>query len=610
MHDLSGFNRELVADIKSDADAQGLLRVEVFFNKMGEILAEAGELDTADLCYFEGRWKGRVLQVNGYGGDPRDADGVLNLLICDFRLDDEPQRLNAEDVKRLFRRLIEFLQASQQHEFRDSIEETSLGFGLADLISATWTSITKIKLILLSNREKRARGDAEPAGLIGEIPMTCSIWDLARIQRYVASGQVREELVIDFERDFGKSIPALHVSSDSRSYDNYIAVVPGTQLADIYDKWGARLLEANVRSFLQSRGKINRGIRDTIKDTPGMFFAYNNGITATAEAVLTRDTDAGLVVATAQNLQIVNGGQTTASIHAAKRLAPNQLKDVFVQMKLTIVPPEQSEKVVPKISQFANSQNKVNAADFFSNHPFHIRMEQFSRKILAPRKEDQYRETKWFYERARGQYSDTRAKFTAKERKKFDFDYPRSQYFTKTDLAKFEFSFRGHPHIVSCGAQKNFVAFAKEIGEEWTKCDAQFDETWYRRLISKAVLFRLLEKLVSLQDWYGGYRANIVTYGIAKVAYDAREKDCEVDLDAVWRLQGASPELKEVLIKAAAAANSVITNSPADVQNKSEWAKKPICWATLQKQVIDYGNYFLCCLTDVQPVKSLPRENS
>ena len=599
MLDISEFNRELIAGIQSEADVQGLFTVESFFDKMGDILAEAGELDTVDRCYFEGAWKSRALQVDGYGGDPRDTDGVLSLLICDFHLDDEPQRLNAEDVKRLFRRLIRFLQASRQHEFRESLEETSPGSGLADLIATTWRSTTKVKLILLSNREKRTRCDAEPAGLIDEIPVTRSIWDLVRIQKYIVSGQAREELVINFERDFGRPIPILRASSDSKLFDNYIAVVPGTQLADIYDKWGARLLEANVRSFLQARGKVNRGIRDTIKDEPGMFFSYNNGITATAEAVSIRDTEVGPVLVTAQNLQIVNGGQTTASIHAAKRVAPDQLADVSIQMKLTIVPPEKSEDIVPKISQYANSQNKVNAADFFSNHAFHVRIEEFSRRILAPRKEEQYRETKWFYERARGQYPDAKAKLTAAGRKRFDLDYPRSQYFTKTDLAKFEFSFRGYPHIVSCGAQKNFVAFAKEIGEEWTKCDIQFDEIWYRRLIGKAILFRSLEKLVSLQDWYdGGYRANIVTYGIAKIAHDAREKNLVVDLDALWHLQNVPSDLKEALIKAAAVANSVITNPPTGVRNMSEWAKKPDCWTRLQKQVIDYGPRFLCCLVD------------
>ena len=168
-----------------------------------------------------------------------------------------------------------------------------------------------------------------------------------------------------------------------------------------------------------------------------MFFSYNNGPSATAGAIEVEQTDLGLRLLRADNLQIVNGGQTTASLHAARKTFAEQLELVHVQMKLTIVPREQSEQVVPRISEYANSQNKVNAADFFANHPFHIRTEELSRKVLA-RGEDGYRDTKWFYERARGQYADERGRRTIAERKRFDAEFPRSQFLTKTDLAKFE----------------------------------------------------------------------------------------------------------------------------------------------------------------------------
>ena len=225
----------------------------------------------------------------------------------------------------------------------------------------------------------------------------------------------------------------------------------------------------------------------------------------------------------------------------ALKLVPEQLKDVFVQMKLSIVPAEESEDIVPKISEFANSQNRINAADFFSNHPFHVRMEEFSRRMLVSAPDGGSRETKWFYERARGQYADERGKRTQAARKKFDLEFPRAQYFTKTDLAKFECSYRGEPHIVSRGAQKNFAVFAKAIGEEWSRSKTGFDETWYRRLIAKAIMFRTLEKIVPKQEWYlGGYRANIVTYAIAKVVHDAQQMGSLIDLNAVWKAPSAS----------------------------------------------------------------------
>ena len=191
----------------------------------------------------------------------------------------------------------------------------------------------------------------------------------------------------------------------------------------------------------------------------------------------------------------------------------DQLAQVFVQMKLTVVPPERGEEIVPKISEYANTQNKVNAADFFANHPFHVRMEQFSRGIIFTAREGERHDSKWFYERARGQYLNARAKLTTAQQKSFDLEYPKSQLFTKTDLAKFEFSARGKPEVVSKGAQKNFAEFAKDIGDAWTKREAVYDELWFKRLVAKAIVFRRLETEVPKQPWYeGGYRANVVTY--------------------------------------------------------------------------------------------------
>lgn len=589
----------MIANIRNEADATGIYTVEAFFEMMAAMLSETGELETADRCFFEGK-AGRVnMRVDGYGGDPRDSDGVLSLIICDLHMSEDPGTLHGENLKRLFRHLIEFLEHSRKRDFRESLEETSAGFGLADLIETTWRSVTKIKLILLTNGTNRSRVDAVPSGVIDEVPMTCNIWDLPRIHRYFTSGGARDELIVNFGEEFGGSVPVLKASFDGTPLDNYLAVISGTQLARVYDKWGTRLLEANVRCFLQARGKVNRGIRDTIKDRPEMFFSYNNGITATAEEVVVTDSSRGSQLESARNLQIVNGGQTTASVHAALKLAPEQLKDVFVQMKLSIVPAEESEEIVPRISEFANSQNRVNAADFFANHPFHVRMESFSRRVLAPVPDGGYRETRWFYERARGQYADERGKRTPSERKKFDLEFPRAQYFTKTDLAKFEYSYRGKPDLVSRGAQKNFAEFARTIGGEWTKSESRFDETWYRRLIAKAIMFRTLEKIVPKQEWYqGGYRANIITYAISKVALDAGQMGLFIDLDAVWRSQALPKLLETALVLAASEANAVITNPDEGIRNMSEWAKKQACWARLQSRKLDYGDHFKKVLID------------
>lgn len=589
MDELREFHRTLIADVQGDADVMGQITAEAFLEKAGDILDEAGEATSLSLCYYSGKHGQRPIQIDAYAWDPADEARILSLIICDFISSPEPSPLHKSDADRLVSRLVNFINAALLPEFREKLEETSNAFALCDLIARVWKHIGKIKLIVVTNRINKSQTDAQPIEPIRQIPVTTNVWDLSRLHKFIASGQTREELIIDFAGDFGEPVPVLKASDDGAPLDSYIAVIPGAQLAAIYDKWGARLLEANVRSFLQARGKVNSGIRKTILDEPSMFFSYNNGLTATAETVEMADMGEGLLLMSARNFQIVNGGQTTASLHAVRKAASEQLKDVFVQMKLTVVPPDRAEDIVPRVSEYANSQNKVNAADFFANHPFHIRMQEFSRRVLAPAGDAYYRETRWFYERARGQYADERSRRSIADRKRFDAEFPRSQLFTKTDLAKFENSWRCLPHIVSLGSQKNFGDLARAIGREWKQDNEAFDEVWYRRLIAKAIVFRNLERIVPSQPWYeGGYRANIVTYAIAKIVHDAAERGRIIDLDKVWSMQRVPVALERACLVAAEAANRVITTPPPGIRNMSEWAKKQACWASLEGRGLTY----------------------
>ena len=609
MSELDEYHQNLMADIRREADASGIFPVEAFFDRMTERLTEAGELEVADRAYYQSGEGAQKLRIDGYAGDPRDSEGVLGLIVCDFADSDTVQTFGKGDVPPILNPLIRFLKKAKTEEFRDSLNEANPAFQVSDLIITTWSQVTKVKLILISNRQYIGRDDTVKLAEIGDVPITWSVWDLARFERFDRSGQAREDMVIDFARDFGAPLPALKASQTGAALESYLLIVPGEQLAAIYDRWGARLLEANVRSFLQARAKTNKGIQKTIKEEPELFFPYNNGLSATADAVSCVRTDDGLAVASISNLQIVNGAQTTGSIHAGLKSAKEQLPQVFVQMKLTVVPSDRSEDIVPKISEYANTQNKVNAADFFSNHPFHIRMEQFSRSVLFPARAGERHDTKWFYERSRGQFINARAKLTPAQLKKFDLEFPKTQLFSKTDLAKFEFSAVGQPHIVSRGAQKNFAEFAKDIGEAWSKSDARYDELWYKRLISKAIVFRWLEAEVPKQPWYeGGYRANIVTYSMAKVFHDANGEKQVLDLDAIWRRQSVPDALQRALLLAAAEAHDVITHPPAGVRNMSEWAKQQACWNGMKGRTLNYGDDFETCLTLVDTAKAAKRD--
>lgn len=579
--DLEDFHHQFLQEVRGFADADGQFLEDSFFDIFTDYLIEVGEVSTADRARLEGRG----YRVDGYGGDPSQSDGILTLFVVDCTQSTDLGTLSKTEMDTIFKRLEGFVSKSLDERFRRSLEETTAAFGLADMIQARWGELNKIRLILLTDRQLSTRIDRVMGEDAGGIPVTRSVWDMNRLHRLVSSGQGREEMSIELERDFGGSIPVLKAHLDAAGYEAYLAVLSGSQLAAIYDRWTTRLLEQNVRVFLQARGKVNQGIRNTLDDEPDRFFAYNNGITATAESVETKKTDDGLVITSLTNLQIVNGGQTTASIHAAMRdkKRPVDLSRVFVQMKLSIIQHDQAMQIVPLISQYANTQNKVSAADFFSNHPFHVRIEEFSRRVYAPSADGALRESHWFYERARGQYRDQRSRLAGREQRKFDEDYPRSQVFSKTDLAKFEMVWRLRPDIVSGGAQKNFAHFAGLIAEEWDANESRFNEDYYTHLIAKAIIFRATERLVTAQPWYeGGYRANVVAYAIAKLAQTIAQRGNCLAFDTVWREQSLPEVLERALVAAASAVHNVIIDPPAGTRNVTEWAKKEACWSRVE----------------------------
>ena len=244
------------------------------------------------------------------------------------------------------------------------------------------------------------------------IPLTFQIWDISRLKRIHEARNARDDLVVEFGDLPHGGLPVLRAAVGDAGYDAYLAVIPAAALADIYIRHGGRLLEGNVRTYLGRVGNVNRGITNTLAREPEKFFAYNNGIAATACSVSVQTgLDGALLLTEATDLQIVNGAQTTASLAAARRDRKVPLDGVFVPMKLSVVPVDLAGEMIPRISRYANTQNPVRASDFFANHEFHRRIEEISRRVLAPAVGGSQVQTHWFYERARGQHLRTAAGF-------------------------------------------------------------------------------------------------------------------------------------------------------------------------------------------------------
>ncbi|HEX4307226.1 MAG TPA: AIPR family protein [Solirubrobacterales bacterium] len=542
------------------------MRSQVFTRQLIDVLIEAGEIEDGLPCHL----RDRGIEVHGYGIDEEE---ILNLVTTIYRGEVPPRSVSQTDVATAFRRSLGLWERVKTEPYYERLEESSDSYDMVRHIHQKAPDIRRIRVFLGTDGRaaiKRASTEERDG-----VEVRQDVWDIERLHRLETSGQPREPIQIDFVERFGTPLPCLPVGSGDRDYDAMLAAIPGDWLADIYREYGARLLELNVRSFLQAAGKVNRGIRDTLRSEPNRFLAYNNGISATASSVrFTTGADGAQAIAGVTDLQIVNGGQTTASVHRAKETGVD-LSSVAVQAKLTVISPERLDEIVPLISRFANSQNKVSEADLRANDPFHVELEQLSRTVWAPPIGDALKQTRWFYERARGQYRDALSREGTPARKKaWKVVHPSAQRFTKTDLAKFENTWAQLPHEVSRGAQKNFTMFMANLAQAPVKPG----EDYFRRLIAEAILWKRTERLVTELKGDGkflGYRANVVTYAIAKLSHATAQR---VDLNRIWDEQGLTDAVEAALVELAHVAWKVLVDEAPVGANVTEWAKQERCW--------------------------------
>ena len=580
---LHDFFQNFKESIAAGAEVHGDFELNEFATRFANELEQSGVVDGFEACHYRSTDASMDMRVDGYWPG---EDGVLTLFLADFASRESVEPLGRADVAAAFKCIADFFKASLTDALYEDLAESSPVYGLARLIAERGKATRRVDFYLLSERAVSGRHHAIGEEKVCGVNAEYHVWDMMRLfQQGVAAGQ-KEALEIDFKKRFKSGVPCLRAYPDTQSQESYLVAIPATMLADLYEQFGTRLLEQNVRTFLQARGKVNKGIQATLLNEPEMFFAYNNGISATAKSVKSVKGRQGLEIVHISDLQIVNGGQTTATLFHTRRKKSESLEDVFVQMKLSIVPEELTEEVVPRISEYANTQNRVNAADFFSNHPFHRKLEECSRRIWAPVQQDAIRKTRWFYERARGQYADEQSTLDRTAKREFQAKFPKAQMFAKTDLAKFENAWDDHPVYVNRGAQKNFAKYAQRIGREWDKAPNKFNDYYFQRVVARALIFRHTERLVSSQSWYdGGYRANIVAYAIALIKKCSEIRNKSVDFIRVWNEQAVPEALNRAIEIAAKYVYDDIHDPPEGISNISEWCKKEGCWDSLLKDI-------------------------
>ncbi len=592
--DVSEFRNDIVVNINnSDFDPEA--RRESFINLIVADLIDAGEAVGFEPCRYVGKGSNnRNVEIDGYHFD--EDDSTLCIFVCKYTGGELANTLTKTEIERLLTPAKEFVKESFSGEIQAGCRNGDLAYGVAEYIGSKRDLIQRYRFYIITDDIQSSRMMKNLDVSLDDKPAQVSVFDIKTYFDLVNNSgnyESSEINLIDYGFEGLRCIKVGNEVSDPE-YEAYLCIMPGKLLSDIYSKYGFHLLEANVRSYLSVRKKINRDMKKTITDEPGRFFAYNNGITATCTQLeLSDDSDTPLI-RKITSLQIVNGCQTMATINLAAEHDRRKcdVSKVFVPMKIMKVMSENSSEMTMKISNYSNSQNKLTDADFFSNSPFHIEIERLSKRLNAPAVNGSIVLTKWYYERARGSYLQDQAGMTPSQRKEFQSKHPKSQCITKTDLAKFRNTFDMKPHFVSQGTQKNMKEFAKVVQDQWDSTQpagSYFTERYYKDSVAMAIIFKNLEKAVadnSLAPWYqGGYRANIVTYSIAKLVHELKSKNAALNYSVIWADQKSPDCLRDCLLDLCEKILGKITEpSHGDVR---EYCKKPDCWISVMNMAVD-----------------------
>jgi hypothetical protein len=617
-------------DIAVAANANMTNQNDEFLHYVTDILSDGEEFDDFVDCYYEGISRRKAnMRIDGYAMD--ETDGSCCVFIADYHGPYEDDAIRAEDISSAFRKIRYFIDEATRYELYQELEESTEAFEFARTLYYDNGEITKFRFYLLTDAYNKQRTKNIKDEAVAGKKVELNVWDINRIFDVVSSKTQKESVEIVLS-DLGFSgipcvkaveyqdavadieiIPKYDEDIDDEidkkpenliTYTSYLAVVPGQVLNDLYLEYGSRLLEGNVRSFLSVRGKVNKSIQNTIKNYPEMFFAYNNGIAATASEIDTEMTENGLVITRLKDLQIVNGGQTTASIAntllTARRDEKIDLSKLFVPMKVSVLEHSMSEKIIPKISEYSNSQNKVDASDFFSNHPFHIRMEDYSRKIPAPAVNGNQYQQYWYYERTRGQYNQGKMKFKPKssQMKQYETRYPENQVIKMVDLAKYMEIFEGAPDKVSKGKQAIVKVFAEQIKTQWNRSDVLFNEYYYKRVVALAIMFRETDDIIKQTMWYKekhSYKANVIAYTMSLIFehINSKHHGYTIDFMRIWNDQGLYDELIDEITVLCEEVYRFITSDDRLTENVTEWCKKEECWKRAKKEAWTFNEDFI-----------------
>ena len=537
-------------------------------------LTEAGETLVSDCMLVDFKKDSENMKLDGYAFS--EYFRSLTLLVSKYQAKPIPEKIKKTEIDKLLKKVLKFYKICGTNDF-EALEESSDGYQAYKFIKGHKADIETVNIILLTNDEtiRYIPDDVH----YGKITVRFDVWDIERLYQSVLGGTaVERQLVVKLKKKYGESLPLIKVKGDNEIYDCYIGVISGELLARIYETEGQDLIQKNVRSFLQAIGKVNKGIKVSLANEPQMFMAYNNGISTIAESIVVDEgRSSGDIVNITEitGWQIVNGGQTTASIYNAYK-AKLPLEQVNVQIKLSVIKQKnRAEEIIHNISKYANSQNKINMSDFNANDAYHVKMERLSRATpipVAKGKSTDY----WFYERARGQYLvELNRQPTAAAKKEFKSRCPKNRCISKTVAAKCVMTYRGYPDIVSKGLETSFIYFSDMVSKGEVP---EPSEQSYIEMIAKVILFNSCDEIIKNLK-FGGFKAQQDYYTVA--LFGKYYSDLFDPLE-IWNRQSINAETAKTIEELAYFVWNHFQNPTVPGVNIGQWCKKEECWELLQ----------------------------
>ena len=571
--DIKEFAQEFIDNVKMSVEMTGSDYDQELASSILEYMEDNGEVNAPEICSFQ---KTRT-RITAY--DYNDEAESLDLFYL-IKADTLLGKVNASKVQQGLNYLMAFYrEAMNGILFKNvDIEPSDEIVEVAKLVQSTKGQINQLRVYVITD------GLTDPASVPaavesedGEYVIEYNVWDMQRVyqQHNIRAG--KEKVEIDFPTTYNTELQCLKMSEQNLFVDAYLAIIPGITLAKIYKQYQQVLLEKNVRTFLQFKGKVNKQIRKTLREQPDMFFSFNNGISTTATEIETKEIDGMLYITRLYDWQIVNGGQTTASIAASLTDKEVDLNKVFVPMKISVIrDAEHDDELIKQISVSANSQTAIKNSDFSANDPYLVDLERFSRTEWVPNGNNKPF-CKWYFERTRGQYLDQLAQLSGFNEKSFKIEYPKKQKVTKTDIAKFEAVWKQRPFDVCRGAEKNYQLFVTDIKREKPTISA----VYFKNVIAKGILFNTIDGIVKSKN-LGGYKANMNAYLMASISFLSGGN---LDLTYIWENQRIQKEVKEKVEQLIPIVWEHLTGGASggnQSSNVGEWSKKPDCWNKLK----------------------------